>query len=188
MDVGLDVGDGPAEATGIGGRRDQRSRRYDVQQASPECRVSKRADLNCRTKEFQRVDERDDVFIVRRLGWTVSRRRVARLMRSAGLRAKAVRGYRATVGAHRFYGQLVTAEVLHTSDLIVVMSADQATDLRWRGAPLHVPVIVLGDLDSEPIETRTIRDPWNCDDQVFRDSYARIERCVRELAAAIVNG
>jgi transposase-like protein len=28
-------------------------------------------------------------------GWTVSRRRVARLMRAAGLRAKAVRGYRA---------------------------------------------------------------------------------------------
>ena len=40
-----------------------------------------------------------------RAGWTVSRRRVARLMRGAGLRAKAVRGYRATVGTHRFYGQ-----------------------------------------------------------------------------------
>jgi putative transposase len=38
-------------------------------------------------------------------GWTVSRRRVARLMRGAGLRAKAVRGYRAKVGTHRFYGQ-----------------------------------------------------------------------------------
>jgi putative transposase len=38
-------------------------------------------------------------------GWTVSRRRVARLMRQAGLRAKAVRGYRAKVGTHRFYGQ-----------------------------------------------------------------------------------
>jgi putative transposase len=31
-------------------------------------------------------------------GWTVSRRRVARLMRAAGLRAKAVRGYRAKAG------------------------------------------------------------------------------------------
>jgi transposase InsO family protein len=38
-------------------------------------------------------------------GWTVSRRRVARLMREAGLRAKAVRGYRAKVGSHRFYAQ-----------------------------------------------------------------------------------
>jgi transposase InsO family protein len=33
-----------------------------------------------------------------RTGWTVSRRRVARLMRAAGLRAKAVRGYRANAG------------------------------------------------------------------------------------------
>jgi putative transposase len=36
-------------------------------------------------------------------GWHVSRRRVARLMRLAGLRARAVRGYRAKVGTHRFY-------------------------------------------------------------------------------------
>ena len=38
-------------------------------------------------------------------GHIVSRRRVARLMRTAGLRAKAVRGYRAKAGVHRFYGQ-----------------------------------------------------------------------------------
>lgn len=41
-----------------------------------------------------------------RRGWHVSRRRVARLMRDAGLRAKAVRGYRAKVGTHRFYDAL----------------------------------------------------------------------------------
>jgi transposase InsO family protein len=38
-------------------------------------------------------------------GVIVSRRRVARLMRAAGLRGKAVRGYRARVGVHRFYEQ-----------------------------------------------------------------------------------
>jgi putative transposase len=38
-------------------------------------------------------------------GWTVSRRRVARLMRDAGLQAKAVRGYRAKAGTYRFYAQ-----------------------------------------------------------------------------------
>lgn len=41
-----------------------------------------------------------------RQGWHVSRRRVARLMRWAGQRAKAVRGYRAKVGTHRFYDRL----------------------------------------------------------------------------------
>jgi len=38
-------------------------------------------------------------------GWVVSRRRVARLMRDAGLRAKAVRGYRAKTGVNRFFAQ-----------------------------------------------------------------------------------
>ncbi|MCC6773087.1 MAG: IS3 family transposase [Gemmatimonadaceae bacterium] len=37
--------------------------------------------------------------------YAVSRRRVARLMYTAGLRARAVRGYRAKVGTHRFYEQ-----------------------------------------------------------------------------------
>jgi transposase InsO family protein len=38
-------------------------------------------------------------------GWTVSRRRVARLMRVAGLRAKAVRGYRAKAGIRARFAQ-----------------------------------------------------------------------------------
>ena len=48
-------------------------------------------------------------------GWRVSRRRVARLMRSAGLRAKAVQGYRAKVRVHHLYARhpnrLWTAQV-----------------------------------------------------------------------------
>jgi putative transposase len=38
-------------------------------------------------------------------GWTVSRRRVARLVRTAGLRAKAVRGYRVKVKVHQLYAR-----------------------------------------------------------------------------------
>jgi len=38
-------------------------------------------------------------------GWCVSRRRVARLMRLAGLRAKAVRGYRAKAMIHALYAR-----------------------------------------------------------------------------------
>ena len=40
-----------------------------------------------------------------RAGWRVSRRRVARLMRAAGLRAKAVRGYRPKARLNRRYAQ-----------------------------------------------------------------------------------
>jgi putative transposase len=42
---------------------------------------------------------------LRREGWRVSRRRVERLMRAAGLRARVVRVYRANPGLHRFYRQ-----------------------------------------------------------------------------------
>jgi transposase InsO family protein len=38
-------------------------------------------------------------------GWTVSRRRVERLMRTAGLRARVAQIYRANPRLHRFYGQ-----------------------------------------------------------------------------------
>jgi putative transposase len=43
--------------------------------------------------------------LLRRAGWIVSRRRVARLMRAAGLYARAVRGYRAKATIHRRYAQ-----------------------------------------------------------------------------------
>ena len=43
--------------------------------------------------------------VLRAEGWQVSRRRVERLMRSAGLRARVARVYRANPGLHRFYRQ-----------------------------------------------------------------------------------
>lgn len=43
--------------------------------------------------------------LLRNAGWLVSRRRVARLMRSAGLRAKAVQGYRAKMKVHHLYAR-----------------------------------------------------------------------------------
>jgi transposase InsO family protein len=42
---------------------------------------------------------------MRTAGWPVSRRRIARLMRTAGLRAKAVRGYRAKAKTHQVYAR-----------------------------------------------------------------------------------
>ena len=41
--------------------------------------------------------------VLRTTGWSVSRRQVARLMQQAGLRAKAVRGYRSKVNIHGLY-------------------------------------------------------------------------------------
>ena len=82
---------------------------------------------------------------------------------------------------------LLTANDLQRTDLIVVMSGDQANDVRWRGAPGSVPVVVLGDLDPESANERTIVDPWNGDELLFRSSYRRIDRCAEELAKLIVS-
>lgn len=43
--------------------------------------------------------------LLRRTGWRTSRHRVARLIRTAGLRAKAVHGYRAKVNVHHLYAR-----------------------------------------------------------------------------------
>ena len=43
--------------------------------------------------------------VLRLAGWSVSRRRVAQLMRAAGLRAKAVRGYRKKAKIHHLYAR-----------------------------------------------------------------------------------
>jgi protein-tyrosine-phosphatase len=77
---------------------------------------------------------------------------------------------------------LITAAMLQASDLVVVMSPEQANAIRWRGVPSEVPVMVLADLDPIPVGSRTIVDPWGCDEQTFRASYERLDRCIVALA------
>lgn len=74
--------------------------------------------------------------------------------------------------------KLLTADLVHESSLIVVMTADQATRLQTTFAVDPAKLLVLGDLDPLPIETRSIRDPWKGSDDVFDASYARIDRCI----------
>lgn len=81
--------------------------------------------------------------------------------------------------AHR--STLVTGPDVGATDLVVVMSVEQAVALRRQLGRLSGTMIVLGDLDPRPIRRRTIRDPWGGDDAIFDESYDRIERCVTEL-------
>ena len=86
------------------------------------------------------------------------------------------------VTAHR--SELIEASPLRDADLVVVMAPDQArkytAGFRPRGR-----VLVLGDLDTQPIVRRTIQDPWNREPAVFDECFARIERCVERLAELI---
>lgn len=73
-----------------------------------------------------------------------------------------------------------TLDMLGEHDLIVVMNAEQKRALARRD-PSPRAVLVLGDLDPEPIESRTIFDPWKGQEDEFERSYERIDRCLREL-------
>ena len=76
---------------------------------------------------------------------------------------------------------LVDASSVSTSDLIVVMSAAQASAVRQQYGSTHGLVVVLGDLDPHPIRQRTVQDPWGRDQATFDESFERIERCVASL-------
>jgi protein-tyrosine-phosphatase len=96
---------------------------------------------------------------------------------ATAIEAAAARGI--DLRGHR--SALLSAEFVRAMDLTIVMEAvqrDQAT--LWYGADPR-RVVVLGDLDPQPIDTRTVRDPILQPLQVFSDTYARIDRCVAEL-------
>ncbi|HZH39826.1 MAG TPA: hypothetical protein VFD85_02390 [Gemmatimonadales bacterium] len=81
--------------------------------------------------------------------------------------------------AHR--SQLLTQALIDQSGLIVVMEARQAAAIRMVFGNVQAPILILGDLDPLPTETRTVRDPALQSRAVFAESYARIDRCVRVL-------
>ena len=83
------------------------------------------------------------------------------------------------LSGHR--SKLLTPQMVAGADLIVVMEARQATTIAGFYRRARRDILVLGDLDPWPIETRTIRDPFEQPAEVFEASYARIDRCLDEL-------
>jgi protein-tyrosine phosphatase len=85
--------------------------------------------------------------------------------------------------AHR--SSPLTAATVAAASLIVVMEPLQRRAILERFGRPRAPIVVLGDLDPEPILTRDVRDPWGQPLEVLHDSYLRIERCARVLAGAV---
>jgi protein-tyrosine phosphatase len=83
---------------------------------------------------------------------------------------------------------LVMGHTVQAADLIVVMDAEQRRIIcngygrKWRD------VVVLGDLDPAPVETRAIFDPVQQPRAVFDETYARIDRCLHELVQVLAAG
>jgi protein-tyrosine phosphatase len=80
--------------------------------------------------------------------------------------------------------RLAGEDVLRDSELVIVVTARHARAVRRRFGR-HVGILHLGDLDPRPIRTRTIRDPVEQPAEVFRDVYARIDRCLENLVGAL---
>lgn len=84
------------------------------------------------------------------------------------------------LSAHR--STLLTVDHFRNAELVVVMDRDQRRRAVAMRPALAGQVVLLGDLDPVPA-SRDVPDPVNQPLDAFRSSYARIDRCVRELVA-----
>jgi protein-tyrosine phosphatase len=92
-------------------------------------------------------------------------------------------GHGLDLADHR--SRLMTVDLVRSADLIVVMDAAQQRLICERFGRRPADILVLGDLDPAPVQTRTIHDPVNDGREVFEEVYERIARCVRELATIL---
>ncbi|HEX7120395.1 MAG TPA: hypothetical protein VF212_16495 [Longimicrobiales bacterium] len=86
------------------------------------------------------------------------------------------------LSAHR--SRRVTVEDLRRAELVVVVEPRQLRPLLRLGCPA-AKLLVLGDLDPAPIDTRSIPDPFDRTESVFIESYRRIHRCLHALLGAV---
>jgi protein-tyrosine-phosphatase len=64
---------------------------------------------------------------------------------------------------------------------VLLVDPAHARRLRREIGPHDRPVIVLGDLDPQSVNARTIRDPWGQDPDVFERVFDRLDRCLDML-------
>jgi protein-tyrosine phosphatase len=96
---------------------------------------------------------------------------------------EAARAHGVDLSAHR--SGLLSRESIEGAGLVVVMSPEQARAVVRGFGRAPEDVLVLGDLDPLPVETRAVADPWGRPQADYVRSYARIVRCVGELARAL---
>lgn len=88
------------------------------------------------------------------------------------------------VDLRRHTSRLASPATIAGADLVIVMEPGQVSRLATI-AKTKGTVLVLGDLDPDPVAQRTIRDPVEQPRQVFAATYERIDRCLAELVNAI---
>ena len=82
--------------------------------------------------------------------------------------------------------RLLSRDDVGGEDLLVVMTPEQRRRARRLLRRRSQPVLVLGDLDPAPIVRRLVQDPYGHPTEVFERVFDRIDRCVEQLARALV--
>lgn len=81
--------------------------------------------------------------------------------------------------------RLIDVEELRSCDLVVVMSTEQRAAIHRMARPAEPLVLLLGDVDPEPIRRRTVQDPYGHPEDVFVQVFDRIDRCVSQLVRTL---
>lgn len=81
--------------------------------------------------------------------------------------------------------RLVTFQDVKSTHLIVVMDSVQRDRLAHNLDRERQHLVLLGDLDPRPIDSRRVRDPILEPPEVFEQVYTRIDRCLRELVRVL---
>jgi len=85
----------------------------------------------------------------------------------------------------RHTSQLALADVVRAAELVVVMDELQRRMVCERFGRWPRDVLLLGDFDPTAVTSRAIEDPVEQGPEVCERVYARIERCVAQLADAL---
>jgi protein-tyrosine-phosphatase len=88
--------------------------------------------------------------------------------------------------SHR--SRLIDPDELRASELIVVMNRLQADEIRRiaQSADRNDRIVILGDLDPEPIRERAVLDPYGHPAPVFEAVFDRIDRCIGALVRDVL--
>lgn len=81
--------------------------------------------------------------------------------------------------------RLITLELARAATVVLVMDERQAQAVVGTYGKPRARVLLLGDFDPQPVDTRSITDPFEKSADVYGLVYERIERCASVLAAAL---
>jgi protein-tyrosine-phosphatase len=85
----------------------------------------------------------------------------------------------------RFRSRPLVPAVVTAADLIIVMDARQAQEIATRFPVNRARIVIAGDLDPAFDQTRAITDPWNQPNEVFEQSFDRLDRCAAVLVSVL---